>query len=133
LSTAVELCEPETRCDAPRAETLAASVVILLGMTVAQRLVGFGRGVIFCRWLPVEELGQWDAAFAFLNLAGPLVVLGLPGSFGRYVEHFRQRGQFHVFLRRTAVVTAPWPWRRWWCGATGSRGRFLGRRPSRRS
>lgn len=44
-------------------------------------------------------------AFAFLNLAGPLVVLGLPGSFGRYVEYFRQRGQFRTFLRRTALVS----------------------------
>ncbi len=91
---------------APHAETLAASVVILLVMTVAQRLVGFGRGVLFCRWLPPEQLGQWDVAFGFLNLAGPLVVLGLPGSFGRYVEYFRHRGQFRTFLWRTALVTA---------------------------
>jgi len=91
---------------APHAETLAASVVILLVMTVAQRVIGFGRGVLFCRWLSPEQLGQWDVAFAFLNLAGPLVVLGLPGSFGRYVEYYRQRGQFRTFLRRTAVVTA---------------------------
>ena len=68
----------------PRAETLAASVIIILMMTVAQRLIGFGRGVMFCRWLSAEELGQWDVAMAFLNLAAPLAVLGLPGSFGRY-------------------------------------------------
>jgi O-antigen/teichoic acid export membrane protein len=91
---------------APHAETLAASVIILLVMTVAQRVIGFGRGILFVRWLQPEQLGQWDVAFAFLNLAGPLVVLGLPGSFGRYAEYFRQRGQFHTFLRRTAYVTA---------------------------
>jgi O-antigen/teichoic acid export membrane protein len=91
---------------APHAETLAASVIILLVMTVAQRMIGFGRGILFVRWLQPEQLGEWDVAFAFLNLAGPLVVLGLPGSFGRYVEYFRQRGQFHTFLRRTAYVTA---------------------------
>jgi O-antigen/teichoic acid export membrane protein len=28
-------------------------------------------------------------------------VLGLPGSFGRYVEHYRQKGQLRCFLRRT--------------------------------
>lgn len=89
-----------------RGETLAASVVILLVMTVAQRLIGFGRGLLFCRWLEPEELGQWDLAFGFLNLAAPVVVLGLPGSFGRYVEYFRRRGQFHVFLRRTVAVCA---------------------------
>jgi PST family polysaccharide transporter len=89
----------------PRADTLAASIVILLAMTVAQRVIGFGRGIMFCRWLEPEELGQWDVAFGFLNLAAPLAVLGLPGSFGRYVEYFRQRGQFHVFLRRTTLVS----------------------------
>jgi len=89
-----------------RSETLAASVVILLVMTVAQRLIGFGRGIMFCRWLEPEELGQWDLAFGFLNLAAPLVVLGLPGSFGRYVEYYRRRGQFRTFLRRTVGVSA---------------------------
>lgn len=89
-----------------RSETLAASVVILLVMTVAQRLIGFGRGIMFCRWLEPEELGQWDLAFGFLNLAAPLVVLGLPGSFGRYVEYYRRRSQFRTFLRRTIAVSA---------------------------
>ena len=90
---------------AMRAESLATSVAILLVMTVAQRLIGFGRGVLFCRWLNPEQLGQWDIAFGFVNLAATAVVLGLPGSFGRYVEYFRQRGQFHLFLRRTSVVS----------------------------
>ena len=80
-------------------------MAILLVMTVAQRLIGFGRGILFCRWLDPEQLGQWDIAFGFVNLAATAVVLGLPGSFGRYVEYFRQRGQFHLFLRRTSVVS----------------------------
>lgn len=89
-----------------KGDTLAASVATLLIMTVAQRLIGFGRGVLFCRWLEPEQLGQWDVAFGFLNLAAPLVVLGLPGSFGRYVEYYRQRGQFGLFLKRTTRVCA---------------------------
>ncbi len=44
-------------------------------------------------------------AFGFLMLAAPLACLGLPGSFGRYVEHYRQRSQLRTFLWRTTSVT----------------------------
>ena len=44
-------------------------------------------------------------AFNFLLLAAPLLVLGVPGSFGRYVDHYRQRGQLLCFLRRTLLLT----------------------------
>src|SRR5690349_2135694 len=73
-----------------RHDTLAQSVVALLVLAVLQRAIGFVRGVLVCRWLSPDELGEWDLAFSFLTLAAPLAVLGLPGSFGRYVEHFRQ-------------------------------------------
>jgi peptidoglycan biosynthesis protein MviN/MurJ (putative lipid II flippase) len=38
-------------------DTLADSVLILLGLTVVQRLVGFVRAVLFCRWLGAGQLG----------------------------------------------------------------------------
>lgn len=88
------------------ADSLADSVVLLLLLTVLQRLIGFGRGLCFCRWLDPEELGQWDMSFSFLMMAAPIAVLSLPGVFGRYLEHYRQAGQFRTFLRRVAVVTA---------------------------
>ncbi len=81
-------------------DTLATSVVLMLAMTVLQRLIGFARGIAFCRMLDPEQLGQWDVAFGFINLAAPLAVLGLPGSFGRYFEYYRQRGQVRMFLKR---------------------------------
>ena len=88
-----------------RADTLASSVMILIVVTLVQRSVGFGRGILFCRWLSPETLGQWELTFSFLLLAAPLAVLGVPGSFGRYLEHFRQRGHLHTFLRRTILWT----------------------------
>jgi O-antigen/teichoic acid export membrane protein len=93
-----------------RPDSLAASVVVLLVVTIVQRTVGFGRGILFCRWLPAEELGEWEMAYSFLLLAAPVIVLGLPGSFGRYLERYRRRDQLRAFLRRatawTGVLTA---------------------------
>jgi O-antigen/teichoic acid export membrane protein len=89
-----------------RPDTLATSVAILLVVGVVQRTIGFGRGVLFCRWLTPEELGHWEMAYSFLLFAAPVVVLGLPGSFGRYLERYRQRGQLRTFLRRASIWTA---------------------------
>jgi PST family polysaccharide transporter len=88
-----------------KTDTLAGGLAMLLGLTVVQRLIGFTRGILFCRWLDADQLGQWDLAFGFLMLAAPLAVFGLPGSLGRYVEFYRQRGQVNEFLRRVCVGT----------------------------
>jgi len=89
-----------------RADTVAESVLILLALTGVQRIVGFCRAVLFCRWLPSDELGQWDMAFSFLMLAAPLAMIALPSCFGRYLEHYRQRGHLRTLVRRTAVAVA---------------------------
>lgn len=88
-----------------RPETLASSVVLVLLVNLVQRSVGFGRAVLFCRWLDPIELGYWEMAYSFLLLAAPLAVLGLPGSFGRYLERYRQQGQLRLFLWRTSIWT----------------------------
>ena len=87
-------------------DALALGIVLLLASTVLQRAVGFAREICFCRWLSPEQLGEWDMAFGFLMLAGPLLVMSLPGTFGRYVDRYRQAGQLRSFLRRTAGFCA---------------------------
>jgi len=99
----VVLNAPPPTAGTLRVNTLAESVVILLALTGLQRVVGFVRAVLFCRWLTPEQLGQWDMAFGFLMLAGPLAVLALSGSFGRYVEHYRRMEKFQTMLRKTAL------------------------------
>jgi O-antigen/teichoic acid export membrane protein len=95
----------ETKHRHLRPDSLAASVTILLAANLVQRSIGFGRGILFCRWLNPDELGTWEMAYSFLLLAAPVVVLGLPGSFGRYLERYRQRGQLRTFLRRATIWT----------------------------
>ncbi len=104
MTSAVSIPEPQQHRWL-RADTLADSVTIMFALTAVQRLVGFGRSMLFCFWLDPQELGQWDIAFGFLMLAAPIAVLSLPGSFGRYVEYYRHRGQLRTFLRRTTFAT----------------------------
>jgi len=92
--------------DTLRVHGLAESMLVMLVLMVLQRGVGFVRGILFCRWLPAEQLGQWDLAYDFLLMAGPIAVLALPGCFGRYVEYYRSRGQLRSFLRRLSLASA---------------------------
>jgi PST family polysaccharide transporter len=87
-----------------RTDSLAASVVLLIVLSVVQRLVGFIRQILVCRWLDTSQVGEWDICFKFLMLGAPLAVFGVPGSFGRYLDHYRHRGHLKTFLRRTAAV-----------------------------
>ena len=87
-------------------DALATGVVVMLALAVFQRLVGFSRSFIFCRLLDDEQLGRWSLMFSFLLMAAPLLVLGIPGTFGRYVESYRQQGQLRSFLLRTSAVCA---------------------------
>jgi O-antigen/teichoic acid export membrane protein len=87
-----------------RTDSLAASVAILVALSIAQRLIGFARQILVCRWLEPDQLGEWDICFKFLMLGAPLAVLGLPGSFGRYLEYYRHRGHLKIFLRRTTAA-----------------------------
>ena len=82
-------------------DSLSASLAWIFVLVAAQRGVGFLRSVFFVRFLDPRELGRWDMALGFLELAAPVLVLGIPGTFGRYVERYRQRSQLGVFLRHT--------------------------------
>ncbi|HKD38328.1 MAG TPA: hypothetical protein VKB78_16050, partial [Pirellulales bacterium] len=54
-----------------RTDSLAASVAILVALSIAQRLIGFARQILVCRWLEPDQLGEWDICFKFLMLGAP--------------------------------------------------------------
>lgn len=106
MSTVADIIDAphETTAPAARAvkrDTLTISLVFLLGLSLVQPIVTFVRGTLFCRFLDPTQLGAWDMALSFVLLTATLVVLGIPGSYGRYVEHYAQRGQLAMFIRRT--------------------------------
>lgn len=84
--------------------TLVQSVAYLFGFSIAQRVIGLVRGLLVCIWLTPALLGPWDLTNKFFFLASPLLVLGIPGSFGRYLEYYRQHGALRSVLRRTTTV-----------------------------
>ena len=89
-------------------DSLALGIVFALVLTLVQRLLGGVRGIFFCRLMTDQELGQWSLLNSFLLILGPFAVLGLPGSFGKFVEHYFQQGQLRTFLSRVG----------WMCTAT---------------
>ena len=86
-------------------DAMAFGVMFAITLTIVQRGFGFLRGILFCRMMTEQELGQWSMVYSFLMLLAPLAVLGLPGCFGRFVEHYLQRGQLATFIRRIAVIS----------------------------
>lgn len=77
----------------------------MLLVNVLQRLVGLLRNLGFCNFLSDAELGQWAMANSFFVLAAPLAVLGLPGSFGKFVEIYRRQGALGYYSRSIGLVS----------------------------
>ena len=95
---------PKTRRELV-SDTIATGLIFALLLTVGQRLIGFGRGILFCQFMTDQELGQWSMVWSYLMLLAPLAVLGLPGCFGKYSEYYRQRGQLKSFIGRIAIIS----------------------------
>ncbi|MFK7737046.1 MAG: lipopolysaccharide biosynthesis protein [Pirellulaceae bacterium] len=85
-------------------DAFAIGVIVMLLVNVLQRSVGFLRGVGFARFLSDVELGQWALLNSFLLIAVPIASLGFPGSFGKFVEYFRNRDQLRTYVRTALLV-----------------------------
>lgn len=89
---------PSERDQGHQPDNIASGVSTLLVVNVVQRGIGFVRNLALCYFLTDQQLGLWGLASSFFFLAAPLAVLGLPGTFGRFVETYRARGQLRPFL-----------------------------------
>jgi PST family polysaccharide transporter len=78
----------------------------MLVINLLQRGIGFVRNIALCYFLSESQLGLWGLASSFFCLAAPLAVLGLPGTFGRFVEVYRSRGQLARFLFMSTTIAA---------------------------
>ncbi len=87
-------------------DSFAIGVLVMLIVSVLQRCVGLVRGLGFARFLTDVELGQWALASSFYVIAVPVAVLGLPGSFGKFVEVYRSRGRLACYFRRVIVASS---------------------------
>ncbi|MCO8120951.1 lipopolysaccharide biosynthesis protein [Stieleria sp. TO1_6] len=87
------------------ADSLATGMLVMLAMTVVQRAFGFFRGILFCRLMDDASVGQWAMAFGFITMITPIMLMGMPGSLPRFVEHYRSRGHLNAFVRRLAIGT----------------------------
>jgi polysaccharide transporter, PST family len=100
MSTAVL----STRDSRSSGDSFAYGVLIMLTINVGQRVIGLLRNLGFCQFLSDAELGHWALANSFFIIAAPLAVLGLPGSFGKFVEYYRLRNCLRSYLTRVAIV-----------------------------
>ena len=87
------------------ADSLAIGMLVVLGMTIIQRALGFFRSIWFCRLMDDTEVGQWAMALDFITMVTPVMLFGMPGSLPRYVETFRQNGHLRSFVSRLLVAT----------------------------
>ena len=87
------------------ADSLSRSILWLASLVILQRGIGFLRSFYVCGQLSSAEVGQWDLAFNFLGVMAPLAVLGIPGSFGRYLPRYEAEGTERKFLSQTLLAS----------------------------
>lgn len=86
-------------------DSFVSGVMIMLVINVGQRVIGLLRNLGFCQFLSDAQLGHWALANSFFMIAAPIVVLGLPGSFGKFTETYRIRSALRTYFGRIAVVS----------------------------
>lgn len=104
LPTSADACTTRPDSSGRLVDSLLASMVALLLLTVGQKLIGFVRSIIMCRLLSPEELGTWSMLQTLVLTVSPIVLLSIPACFGRYFAMYRQRGQLASFVKQSSIL-----------------------------
>lgn len=86
-------------------DAFMTGLVAMLVINIGQRVVGLLRNLGFCNFLTDDDLGMWALANSFFMIGAPIAVLGLPGSFGKFVEHYRLQGKLRAYLTQLMMVS----------------------------
>lgn len=84
-------------------DSFALGMLLMLAVNILQRCIGLFRNLGFCQFLSDTELGHWAMANSFFIFAAPMVVCGLPGSFGKFSEYFRCRDSLGDYIYRIGI------------------------------
>ncbi|MFM2095037.1 MAG: hypothetical protein RIS70_2161 [Planctomycetota bacterium] len=97
--------------DADEGDSLTVGLCSGATLAVIQKSVGMLRHIVFLCWLTQDQMGRFTVAQTWLSTVAPLIVLGLPASLCRYVEHYRRLGQPRSYLLRVtrACILIPMP------------------------
>ncbi len=87
-------------------DAFLVGLMAMLLINVGQRAVGLARNVGFCHFLSESDLGLWALANSFFMIGAPIAVLGLPGSLGKFVEHYRLQGCLRQYLLRLLLASS---------------------------
>lgn len=109
-STTIPANDSTLRFPERSGDALLTGLVAMLVINAGQRLVGLARNVGFCHFLSESDLGLWALANSFFIIGAPIAVLGLPGSLGRFVEHYRLQGCLQPYLIRLTIACTIGVW-----------------------
>ncbi|MCA9133195.1 MAG: oligosaccharide flippase family protein [Planctomycetales bacterium] len=89
----------------PAGDYLLGGIFMMLIINAVQRVVGLARSLGFCHFLSEQQLGEWALANSFFMIGVPVALLGLPGSFSKYVTYYRNRQQLGDYLLNVLSVS----------------------------
>jgi O-antigen/teichoic acid export membrane protein len=87
-------------------DPVSHSLGIVGVLSILQRVIGIARGIIFTRALGPAGVGVYTLTAFILSVGIPVVSVGLPSSYGRYVPRYEANRSLRAFVRVTMLVSA---------------------------